>query len=146
MARPLFLRNLTDSRGQRFDALLARGRLWRHGQGADGLPVLDAAGGRLLPGLVDAHLHLMATAAARRALDLSDVRPDSPALAAMLRAASAQGPVRAIGLDGAERLDAAALDRIVADGLCCTKPLMAKLPLSTDTPILQPRSRVCRVR
>jgi len=115
MARPLFLRNLTDSRGQRFDALLAGGRLWRYGQGADGLPVVDAAGGRLLPGLVDSHLHLMATAAARRALDLSDVLPESPALAAMLRAARAQGPVRAIGLDGAERLDAAALDRIVPD-------------------------------
>jgi len=35
---------------------------------------------------------------------------------------------------------------VAGAGLCCTKPLMAKLPLSPDTLILQPRSRVCRVR
>lgn len=115
MADPLALINLSDGRGHRFDAVVADGRLWMHGYPAEGLPRIDAQGGRLLPGLVDHHIHLMATAAARTALDLSDLGPASPALAARLRAAAAQGPVRAMGLDGADRLDATALDGMVSD-------------------------------
>lgn len=115
MPRPLVLSNLTDSRGRPFDAVAAGGRLWLRGYPADGLRRLDAQGGRLLPGLVDHHIHLMATAAARMAVDLSDLAPDSPALGPRLRAAATRGPVRAIGLDGADRLDAAALDRILPD-------------------------------
>jgi len=119
MAEALHLRNLTDARGRRLEALVAGGRLrLRAGAvmgAAGGARVLDMGGGRLLRGLHDHHIHLMAWAAARASLDLSDLAAGAPALADRLRAASRLGPVRALGLDGAEALDGAALDRIVAD-------------------------------
>lgn len=112
VAEPLALRNLTGSRGRRFDALVADGRLWLR-RNVEGVRAIDARGGRLLPGLADHHVHLMATAAVQGSLDLSGLA--LPEALDRLRAAARNGPVRAIGLDGAERLDAALLDRIAGD-------------------------------
>ena len=83
----------------------------------DGEEVLEAAGGAVLPGLEDAHLHLLAMAAAASSAHCGppDVR-DPAALAAALAAApaDASGWVRGIGYAGsvAGDLDAAALDRL----------------------------------
>src|SRR3979409_1353759 len=89
---------------------------------ADGDDVLEAAGGALLPGLHDHHLHLMAMAAA---LESIACRPpavaDLDALAAALRGASRAAPpgawLRGVGYHEsvAGALDCDALDALVAD-------------------------------
>lgn len=63
-----------------------------------GEPVLEAAGGALLPGLHDHHLHLAALAAARRSIRCGppEVR-DVDALARALRAAPGEGWIRGVG-------------------------------------------------
>ncbi len=83
-----------------------------------GEPRIEAAGGALLPGLHDHHLHLLALAAA---LDSVDCGPpavaDPAALAAALRAARPRdGWVRGVGYHAsvAGELDRAALDAIDA--------------------------------
>ena len=84
-----------------------------------GEPVLDAAGGALLPGLHDHHLHLMALAAAQ-----TSVRCGPPAvrdldgLASALAASGGSGEwVRGIGYHQsvAGDLDRAQLDRLLPD-------------------------------
>lgn len=76
--------------------------------------VLDAAGGALLPGLADHHVHLHALAAARTSVPAGRTRAD---LAAALAAAvpDGHGWVRVVGNPDGE-LDAAALDAL-APGL-----------------------------
>jgi predicted amidohydrolase YtcJ len=106
---------LTDVRisGDRVDAVAPR--LDR----VSGEELLDAAGGALLPGLHDEHLHLSALAAAETSVRCGppEVR-DAGALAAALTAASADssGWVRGVGYveTVAGDLDAAALDRLHA--------------------------------
>jgi predicted amidohydrolase YtcJ len=69
--RWLLLRILVD--GESLDCRLRDGAVVELAPGlevADGEQVLDAAGGALLPGLADHHLHLRAIAAARRSIDL----------------------------------------------------------------------------
>jgi len=59
--------------GRRVDCRLRDGRVAELGPGldpAEGESSLDAAGGELLPGLCDHHLHLRALAAGRRSVDL----------------------------------------------------------------------------
>jgi predicted amidohydrolase YtcJ len=71
-----------------------------------GEEVVEARGGALIPGLHDHHLHLLATAAARASVDVSD------GLAA-LRGQPGQGWLRAVGWDtGGDRHD---VDAVVAD-------------------------------
>jgi predicted amidohydrolase YtcJ len=84
--------------------------------------VLDAAGGAVLPGLHDHHVHLRALAAAADSVSLGPPSvADAPGFAAALRAAAAAGDrgawVRGIGYHEsvAGQLDAAALDAVVAD-------------------------------
>jgi predicted amidohydrolase YtcJ len=84
-----------------------------------GEPVLDAAGGALLPGLHDHHLHLMALAAAETSLRCGPpaVR-DLDALASTLAASGGSGEwVRGIGYHQsvAGELDRARLDRLLPD-------------------------------
>ncbi len=76
--------------GDRIVALDANSRVDR--RGAD---VIDAAGGALLPGLHDHHLHLLALAARSASVDLAEV-PDAAGVDRHLRLA-----VRDRGLDGA---------------------------------------------
>ncbi|HWC34058.1 MAG TPA: amidohydrolase family protein [Mycobacteriales bacterium] len=66
--------------------------------------VVDAAGGALLPGLHDHHIHLLATARARTSVDVT------AGLDALTAAPPGTGWIRAVG--GADDVDAAVLDRI----------------------------------
>src|SRR4051812_28539390 len=72
--------------GRRIDCRIRDGRIAELAPAltpAEGEQILDAAGGELLPGLCDHHLHLRALAAARRSVDLrggglADVPPVEP--------------------------------------------------------------------
>lgn len=111
-----------DVDGHRVDVRLARGCVAEVAPAlprAPGEEVLDAAGGALLPGLTDHHLHLHALAAAQRSVACGPPAVhDASALVAALGAArdDEHGWVRGIGY--AERvagdLDAAGLDRLHA--------------------------------
>lgn len=68
-----------------------------------------------MPGLEDRHLHLFASAVNSQSIDLSGLQPDAPEIVMLIREGAKSGRVRATGLDGADRLDAAALDRIAGD-------------------------------
>jgi predicted amidohydrolase YtcJ len=87
-----------------------------------GVPELDGAGGALLPGLHDHHVHLLATAAAATSVDLADLGAgNGGALAQRLREADQTLPagawLRAIGYHEsiAGDLDRLALDQIVSE-------------------------------
>lgn len=92
---------------------------------APGEPDIDAAGGMLLPGLHDHHLHLRALAAARASVAAGppDVRTAGD-LAARLRAADADLPpgawLRAVGYHESV---AGSLDRQVLDRLLPNRPV-----------------------
>ena len=83
-------------------------------------PVLDAGGGRVIPGLHDHHVHLRALAARRSSVVVGPPEvTDAAGFAAAIRSAPAgpEGWVRAVGYHEsvAGDLDAAALDAMVAD-------------------------------
>lgn len=67
MTGALLIRNASRMDGRRVDVALANGRIIRMGEQlpADGAAVLEAAGGLIIPGLHDHHVHAAATAAAR---------------------------------------------------------------------------------
>lgn len=83
--------------------------------------VVDGAGGALIPGLHDHHLHLLATAAAARSVDCG---PPSVRTAAELRTALADAPgtgwIRGVGYDEAVAGD---LDRHGLDELSPDRPV-----------------------
>jgi predicted amidohydrolase YtcJ len=84
----------------------------------DGEELIDAAGGALIPGLHDHHLHLFALAAALQSVSCAPAMlRDRDALAATLRSAAAGGPVRATGYfeTVAGPLDRDVLDALVPD-------------------------------
>jgi predicted amidohydrolase YtcJ len=115
----LLVRDAEVDGGQRADVRIASGRVTEVGAGLPaslGEEVVDAAGGALLPGLHDAHLHLHALAAADRSVACGPpVVTDGPQLAAALAAAPATaGWVRGIGYveSVAGDLNAADLDRL----------------------------------
>ena len=72
-----------------------------------GEEVVDAAGGAVLPGLHDHHIHLLATARAQTSIDVSQ------GLEPLATAPSGTGWLRAV--NGMDELDAATLDRVVPD-------------------------------
>jgi predicted amidohydrolase YtcJ len=77
--------------------------------------VIDAAGGALLPGLHDHHMHLFSLAAARASVDLGARHIDSPAdVAGALRCAPGSGWIRAVNYheSTAGDLTMAALDAL----------------------------------
>ncbi|KIF66817.1 hypothetical protein HY68_33665 [Streptomyces sp. AcH 505] len=93
-------------------------------QGVQRATVVDGAGGALLTGLNDHHLHLFATAAATApgavSLDREDVRDAADVAATLRSAAAVAGPggwVRATGYDDdrAGPLTAPVLDRMLGD-------------------------------
>jgi predicted amidohydrolase YtcJ len=92
--------------GARTDVLVKNGTVVQVSSRLDGDEVVDAAGGALLPGLHDHHVHLLALARARTSVD---VRTGLDALAAV----PGTGWVRAVGLQ--HDADAAALDAVVPD-------------------------------
>lgn len=107
------------------DVRLADGQVSAMGllQPLAGEPLIDAAGGLLLPGLHDHHIHLAAQAARRTSVDCSDPAIDSPETLAMaLRAVPGNGWIRATGyhedLTGRGPIglpDRHAIDRLVPD-------------------------------
>ena len=110
---PWLLRDV-EIDGDRRDCRLAGGRITDVGPHLPDAPadsVLDGRGGALLPGLIDHHIHLLATAAAAGSVDLS-----GPGWMAALRSAPAGPWVRAIGARaelGRRDLDAVVADRPV---------------------------------
>ncbi|MCK9923424.1 amidohydrolase family protein [Frankia sp. AgPm24] len=89
-----------------------------------GQPVIDAAGGALLPGLHDHHVHLMSQAAALRSVRVGPPSVvDRGGLGAALRAGrppAGQGWVRAVGYHPSV---AGELDRDALDDLCGDRPV-----------------------
>jgi predicted amidohydrolase YtcJ len=80
--------------------------------------VVDGAGGALIAGLHDHHIHVLALAAARRSVDVGPSHtPSRTAFIEALRASAARGPVRAVGYHETVSgpLDRDALDAIVPD-------------------------------
>lgn len=115
----MLIRNAEIWRRAKGDLRIANGRVAAIGRltPAAGETVVDAAGGALLPGLHDHHIHLNALAARRISIFCGPPEvDDAEALAARLSAAG-QGWLRGIGYHEsvAGMLDAAMLDAIVAD-------------------------------
>ncbi|MBS0410340.1 MAG: amidohydrolase family protein [Proteobacteria bacterium] len=95
----------------------------RLARGERGEDEVDAQGGALIPGLIDHHIHLLATAAKADSLALEDVSgPDDLAarLAAWVSARPAGRWVRAVGWH--ER-HAGPLDRVVLDAIAPDHPV-----------------------
>jgi predicted amidohydrolase YtcJ len=92
--------------GERVDVLVEAGRVTQIGRGLDAEEVVEGRGGALLPGLHDAHLHLLALAAARASIDVG------PGLDA-LRLAPSGDWIRAV--NARESVDRRALDALVPD-------------------------------
>ena len=115
----LLLRNV-EVEGRRLDVRLAEGRVAEIGTDlAAERHEIHGRGGALIPGLIDHHIHLHATAAAGESVRL-DGAADAGAIAAMLRAAAARRPGRWLRATGFHEhrggsLDRAVLDRIVPD-------------------------------
>lgn len=114
----LLLRDV-EIEGRRTDVRIADGRVSGLAR-QPGEEVLDGAGGALIPGLVDHHLHLLAMAAAARSTPCGPPAVhDRSALAAALTTApsDAHGWVRGVGYREtvAGPLDAATLDQLHAD-------------------------------
>lgn len=106
--------------GHRVDVRLSGGRISEVAPVLPRVPgedVLDAAGGALLPGLTDHHLHLHALAAARRSVACGPPSVhDASGLATALAAAPTDehGWVRGVDYVESGDLDAAGLDRLHA--------------------------------
>lgn len=115
--RPILFENVVVDRDRTSIAVID-GMVVAGGVTREDAVVIDGQGGRLIPGLIDHHLHLMATAARAQSLDLSGLAAgDFESLVTTIRTHAGRGPVRAIGLDysGDPLLDRDALDRIAGD-------------------------------
>lgn len=100
-ANDLIIRNAEIRGAAGLDIQILDGRIAEIGAGLPGLgQELDAAGGAVIPGLIDHHIHLLATAARAESLNLDSVSSAS-GFAAALRAFAAERPpgrwIRALG-------------------------------------------------
>ncbi|HEU5084871.1 MAG TPA: amidohydrolase family protein, partial [Acidimicrobiales bacterium] len=118
MTGPLHLRDV-EVDGARVDVTIEGGRVSRTGSSLPvpaGAEVVEGAGGALLPGLWDHHIHVVALAAARRSVPVGPPAvADEDGLAGALRHAAAGGGwVRAVGYHEsvAGLLDRDDLDRL----------------------------------
>lgn len=112
--------------GERVDVRVSRGRIEAVGAALDrsGTAVVDAAGGALIPGLHDHHLHLLAMAAAGRSVDVSGrAQASAAAFEQSVLAADGRLPpgewMRVVGYEDAH----GPLDRHRLDGLAPGRPL-----------------------
>jgi predicted amidohydrolase YtcJ len=118
---PSLLVRRAEVGGRVVDVRCADGVVTHVGATPDGADiVIDAAGGALLPGLHDHHIHLLAMAAARASVDLGPPAVTSPStFDDTLRAASADGSgwLRGVGYHEsvAGPLDRRRLDALVPD-------------------------------
>jgi predicted amidohydrolase YtcJ len=120
-AAPLVLRNVEVNGRPGLDVRLEAGHVAEVGEGLRGAgETLDGRGGALIPGLIDHHIHLLATAAQAQSLRLEGAA-DAAAFERLVREALAGRPagawLRATGYHEriAGDLDREALDRLAPD-------------------------------
>jgi len=110
------IRNVVVDGGTRCHALIRRGRITGLSHEiADAELVIDGNGGRLIPGLVDHHIHLLAAAAALNSFDFGQMPgADAVSFDEKIRELAAIGPVRMIGYSDDSRpiLDRRDLDEL----------------------------------
>jgi predicted amidohydrolase YtcJ len=106
--------------GRRADVRIDGGRIAEIGRGLRGGPVIDAAGGALIPGLHDHHLHLLALAASLSSVDVS---PDAVRGLHGLRAAIAGAPGRRVRAVNYHDSVAGPLSRDVLDTIDPVRPV-----------------------
>lgn len=112
--------------GRRVDVAIEGGCIAAIGEDlASGSMTIDGEGGALLPGLWDHHVHLLATAAALRSIDLSALGVgDAATMQAALRdAAAAVSPESWIRVVGYHESIAGDLDRAALDRMAPTVPV-----------------------
>lgn len=116
--RPLVLRNVEVGGRTGLDVRIDDGRIAEIGQRltAPG-EELDGRGGALIPGLIDHHIHLLATAAQARSVRLDDVRDPGEFEAALSRALAARPKGSWLRATGYHERMAGDLDRDVLDRL-----------------------------
>jgi predicted amidohydrolase YtcJ len=126
MSGDLLIRSAEVEGRPGLDVRVAGGRIAEIGIGLRGTePDLDAAGGTLIPGLIDHHIHLMALAAQRASLklgpaDVTGARGFHAALQAADEAAAAGAWLRGVGYHESVAGD---LDRTVLDAIVPHRPL-----------------------
>ncbi|QUD90392.1 amidohydrolase family protein [Phenylobacterium montanum] len=101
MSRRLVIRNVTIDRRHGLDVAVEDGRIIDIAPDLPGASEeIEGRGGRLLPGLCDHHIHLMALAAKQASVDLSQAR-DLPGVAGRIAEAAASSPpgawIRSLG-------------------------------------------------
>lgn len=110
----IILRRVRPLGGALGDVAIKDGLIWQSGSVTCSGPELDGAGAQLFPGLIDHHVHLLATAARMRSLDLHGLTTQAELVSA-LRAHAETLPVsawvravnydeRAAGLPDADQL------------------------------------------
>jgi predicted amidohydrolase YtcJ len=116
---PLVIRSVEVEGRAGLDVRLEAGRIAAIGPGLPraGEAEIDGAGGALIPGLVDHHIHLLALAAEAQSVSLAEAKAPGDVAARLRAAASARpagGWIRATGYHegGAPLLSAADLDAI----------------------------------
>jgi len=120
----LLIRNAEVEGRAGLDVRLAGGRIAEIGRGLVGREdSLDARGGALIPGLVDHHIHLLATAARAESLALDDLR-GADAMAERLAAWLAGRPAgRWVRVTGWHEHHHGPLDRAILDRLAPRHPV-----------------------
>src|SRR4051794_15522693 len=115
---PVILRNVEIEGRAGLDVRLADGRVGDIGERLSGPgETVDGRGGALLPGLIDHHIHLLATAARAQSLQLESL-PDAAGFEGAIRNALAVRPAGAwLRATGYHERIAGALDRDVLDRL-----------------------------
>jgi predicted amidohydrolase YtcJ len=120
----LTLRNVELGGRGGLDVRIADGRIReigeRLGGGGDDL---DGRGGALIPGLIDHHIHLLATAAQSQSLRLEGVRSPAAFATALSAALAARPPGAWLRATGYHKAHAGPLDRAVLDRLAPAHPV-----------------------
>jgi len=116
--RPLVLRNVEIYGRAGLDARIDGGRVVAIGERLTGpAEDIDGRGGALIPGLIDHHIHLLATAAQARSVRLDEVRDAGGFEAALSRALAARPAGAWLRATGYHERMAGDLDRDVLDRL-----------------------------
>ncbi|MEZ5708088.1 MAG: amidohydrolase family protein [Blastomonas sp.] len=120
----LIVRRAMLRNGHRLDIGIADGRIAAMAERLEGRgPELDARGGAIMPGLIDHHIHLLATAARLASTDLSGIA-DPQQIIERLRASAARlKPGTWLRATGWDEGDAPLPDRHVLDSWVVDQPI-----------------------
>jgi predicted amidohydrolase YtcJ len=119
----LVVRNVEVGAHRGLDVLIAEGRVVQIGRRLRAAQVIDGAGGALIPGLIDHHIHILASAARADTVTLADAR-GADEVTARLRRAAADRPVGAwIRAAGYHEHHCGILDRARLDEMLPAHPL-----------------------